>query len=197
MLPSKGWRFLSHFWKAPQRSTYGLHFSHWGDLNHCWAKFFSSEGKIESFKKNNNSWNHVGRSTSRLWRGSPANSPALCVFSRHSAWKTLLMHPSASFPSVSVSAPSFICLISPRLPLHSLRWHPVSPAFRHPFILPQFPFSIYIPFRGGTILTRRARHSLSFRSSLRLFVRFFLILWSFIIETWSAGFFPSVAPSLC
>lgn len=73
-----------------------------------------------------------------------------------------LMHPSASSPSVSVSAPSFICLISPRLPQHSLRWHPVSPGFRHPFILPQFPFSIYIPFRGGTILALRGRHSLFF-----------------------------------
>lgn len=108
-----------------------------------------------------------------------------------------LMHPSASSPSVSVSAPSFICLISPRLPQRSLRWHRVSPGFRHPFILPQFPFSIYIPFRGGTILALRGRHSLFFSLLSPPFFFFFSSSEASLLKLGLQGFFsPSLRRSL-
>lgn len=62
----------------------------------------------------------------------PTSRPSVCSHvalrgssQRKKRRRRRLMHPSASSPSVSVSAPSFICLISPRLPQRSLRWHPV------------------------------------------------------------------------
>lgn len=174
--PSSGWRFKVIL-KSP-RSSYEprpLLPPRWFEVcTKFRAKFFCSEGKKRRKKRDdagsNNSCRHVGRYTATLWPSSPANQPALCVFSCCSAWFQSEEKAPPPLPDASVRLFSIRFCVSPVFYLSNLSSSPsaLPPLASRLSRLPSSFHSSPIPIFNLYPLSRR-HHSGSARPSFTLF----------------------------